>query len=196
MRSIVKGLRARPLLTAAAAALSMSASHAAIVDFYYGTNVAASLTASGGTDFSLAFTYSPGGSASFISSLCLAGGPSSGTFANTGTESASGTNNPSNSCDAGSTWEIKWPTSNKPGTNRFEVGDTSTWSITPTVANDWSYNNLHIQAFTEDGQSIKLDGCLRDECGNGTPEPSTLALLGGALLAGNLMRRRRQVAMA
>lgn len=192
MRSITQGMGAHKLLAAAATALSMAGAQAAVVDFFYNSDVVATLTSSGGTDFSMAFTYAPDGNASFISSLCLAGGPSSGTFANTGTEAASGTNNPNgNSCDPGATWEISWPTSNQQ--NRFQVGETSTWSITPSDANDWTFNTLHVQAFLN-GQSIKLDGCLQGaDCGNhGAPEPSTLLLLGGALLAGGFARRRPQ----
>ena len=182
---------------------AMSAAQAAQYQFYNGSTLYATMVTSGGTTFTLSVA-SGINSAAFIDYLNLAG--PGGTFTNLTNSSittASGTYNAGGFTDQGSTynWKIDFPNPN--GASRFTAGETASWSITVTDPNAWNFNLLHVNAF--DGvNSIKLSGCEvvtgSTNCSPpvvNVPEPGTLALLGAALVAGSVARRKlRPVAMA
>lgn len=191
---------------------------AAVYDFVDSGLLYATLTTSGGTDFSLNFLAAPSPSTAFIFNLELAitgADPCGGAFTafSTATQSSgsmTGTCDPSGFTDASKTfnWEILFPTSNSPGTDRMEVGDIANFSISPSDISAWSISQLHVNAYNALGQSIKLTGCVEGtdgctpppppppNCTPGVdctllPEPGVLSLLGVSLLGLAGMRRRK-----
>jgi hypothetical protein len=204
----MKANKITKVLTGVAAAMALLGSgsvHAATYQFFDASNTLyATMVTSGGTTFSMTMA---GGlnSAAYIDYLNLAG--PGGTFSylsagvatlSSSSYSAAGFN------DAGSTynWKLDWQNANNAG--RFTGGETVSWSIVVTDPNAWNFNLLHVNAF--DGtNSIKLSSCVvpdgQTSC-DGTPppgripEPGTLALVGAALVAGGLVRRRARQAKA
>lgn len=179
---------------AAALVAGAGAANALVVDFYSGADLIATMTTSGSTTFELDFVYAPGGSASYIDYINLAG--PGGTFTNLGPQAATASYSAGGFTDQGSTfnWQIDFPNANNPGSDRFLVGDTASWSITTTDPEAWDFNLLHVNAFLN-GNSIKLAGCERGEdCIPTTtiPEPSTYALMLAGLGVVGFMARRRQ----
>jgi len=188
MKQFVKPAVAAMLVCAAGAA------SAATMSFFDGATEVATLTWSGGTDFSLTFLTAPDASA-FVKSIEFVG--PSGTFSDTdSTTSSSGTFCAAGCMDAGTAynWDVEFTTANNAG--RLTIGETATWSISPTSADAFGAPGLvHINAYLN-GDSIKLDGCSTGSEGCGPvpsiPEPQTYALmLAGLGVLGFLGKRRR-----
>ncbi|HKX94685.1 MAG TPA: FxDxF family PEP-CTERM protein [Methylibium sp.] len=189
MQSRLKALAAASLIATGGAA------NALIVDFYDGTDLIATMETSLGTVFELDFVAAPS-SGAFIDYINLAG--PGGLFLNLGSQAASASYSAGGFTDAGETynWRVDFPNSNGPGSDRFAVGDTATWTIAVTDPDAWDFNMLHVNAFLN-GESIKLESCVRGaDCVPTTPipEPSTYALmLAGLGIVGWMARRRRPV---
>ena len=202
MRSIIRPL-AKTVLAAAIALPMASANAGLIVNFFNGTNLYAQMITSGATNFSLGFVGQGVAAGGFINELFLDG--PAGTFSNTTnpaitTVSAAYALNGFNGGGGDGSiydWQIDFPQPND--ASRLTKGETATWSIVVTDANAWKLDKIHINAF--DGiNSIKLDGCIAGtpNCGDGgvvdprgvIPEPGSLALVGLALLAAGVARKR------
>ena len=184
-------------LVAAGLIATGGAANALIVDFYDGTDLIATMETSAGTTFELEFVYAPGGGAAFIDYINLAG-PGGLFVAGLGQTISDVDYSAAGFTDSGNTynWRVDFPNSNRPGTDRFGVGDTATWAIVVTDPEAWDFNMLHVNAFLN-GESIKLESCVRGaDCVPTTPipEPSTYALmLAGLGVVGWMARRRRPV---
>lgn len=182
-------------LVAAGLIATGGAANALIVDFYDGTDLIATMETSLGTVFELDFVAAPS-SGAFIDYINLAG--PGGLFLNLGSQAASASYSAGGFTDAGNTynWRVDFPNSNGPGSDRFRVGDTASWTIAVTDPEAWDFNMLHVNAFLN-GESIKLESCVRGaDCVPTTPipEPSTYALmLAGLGVVGWMARRRRPV---
>jgi len=182
-------------VVAAVLACAAGAASAGSMSFFDGATEVATMSWSGGTDFALTFLTAPDPSA-FINNVKFQG--PDGTFADTdSTTSSSASFCPAGCVDAGTSynWAVSFETANNPG--RLTIGETATWSITPTDSNAFGTPGLvQINAYFN-GNSIKLEGCVTgsDGCGPpvaSVPEPETYALmLAGLGVLGFLGRRRR-----
>lgn len=169
-------------LLAVAAVTCAGTAHAQSISFFDGLTQVAELTWSDGTNFALEFMTAPDPDA-FVFDITFQG--VAGTFTDTDLVSDS-----TGSFSSG-TWTVKFETANNPG--RLTIGETATWSITPTFAADFGDpSKIHINAYIND-QSIKLDGCVSNCPVPGPiPEPETYALmLAGLGVVGYMARRRR-----
>ena len=153
-------------------------------DFYYlGTKVATFTWSAAPveTSFSLTLITAPDPGA-FVFSLEFQG--QDGTFTDTdATSSSTGTYGLHTDASLQFTWEVNFETANNPG--RLTIGETATWSITPTDVDSFGATPqlIHINAFLN-GESIKLTPAI--------PEPSTYALMFAGLGVVGFMARRRQ----
>lgn len=189
---------AKTAIAAAALALSVGSAKAEVFFFYSGADLVAKMTTSGSTDFRLDFLYAPATSGvAFINDILLGytGAIGSAAFSNLSGDTAGD----ATACQIGpgcagegtvADWKISWPTSNTSA--RFQEGEFSMFRISPSDITAWDFSRLHINAYLN-GESIKLTGCQEGNCQppGKLPEPSTLALVGLALLGGASLRRRR-----
>jgi len=185
----------KPVVAAVLACVA-GAAGAASMSFFDGSTEVATLTWSGGTDFSLTFLTAPSSNA-FIKNVEFEG--PNGTFSDTDSTTSSSASFCASGCiDAGTAynWDVEFTTANNPG--RLTIGETATWTISPTSADGFGVPGLvHINAYFN-GESIKLSGCLStdENCGPpvpSIPEPQTYAMmLAGIGVLGFLARRRRE----
>lgn len=175
--------------TAVASAMASAPAQAAVVDFYNGADLYATLTTSLGTSFDLYFVGTNVAAGGFINDLFM-DGPNGFFFNNLGTQApASGTyqlNGYNGGGGAGNIYDWLIDFSQANDANRLNIGEHALFSIIITDPNGWTTDKLHINAY--DGiNSIKLNGCVRGSAGCGgtttqVPEPASVALFGIGLL--------------
>lgn len=187
------------LAATAALIAPTGAAHAVAYNYYYGSDLVATITASADTTFQLDFIYAPAApGTAFINDILLLNTgnatPANSVFTNLGLEQGTASYNSSGFEGGPWNWKLSFPTAGNPGSNRFLEGESSSWSITSTSIGEWDLSRLHINAFLNGG-SVKLTGC---EVGDTTcsppsevPEPGMLVLLGLGLAGLGFTRRRK-----
>lgn len=167
---------------------------ALVFNFVNGSDLYATLTTSGSTDFDLHFVGENVDSGAFINELWLDG--PDGTFTDNSTDTTVIGSYALNGYNGGGgagniyDWFINFPQPND--ADRLTIGEHALWSIETTNSDAWSISKVHINAFDGNGNSIKLDGCIvgRDCDTTEISEPGTLVLLGLGLAGLGLTRRR------
>lgn len=193
-----KTVKRASLIAAVAASCAVGTANATTFDFYNGSDLYATLTFTGSTDFDLYFVgtnVAPGG---YIDYINLAG--PCGSFTDNSTQTAAtGTCDADGFTDAGKTynWQVQFPNANNP--NRFVIGEHAYFSIGAT--GDWDFNLLHVNAYDAQGNSIKLTSSSSTSSTSSSssgdvpePGPMSLTLLGLGLLGAGFMRRAKQSA--
>jgi hypothetical protein len=197
-RSKIAELVVRLAATAAMIA-PVGSAHAVAYNYYYGSDLVATMTTSANTTFQLDFIYAPAApGAAFINDILLlnTGNATLGnsTFTNVGPEQGAASYNSAGFEGGPWNWRISFPTAGNAGSNRFIEGESSSWSITSTSMGDWDLSRLHINAFLN-GDSVKLIGCEVGDTScsppSEVPEPGMLALLGLGLAGLGFARRRK-----
>jgi hypothetical protein len=185
------------IVAGAAATFSVGAANATTIDFYNGSDLYATLTFTGTTDFDLYFAGT-GQAGAYVDYINLAG--PCGTFTDNSTDTvASGTCSAGGFTDAGKTynWQIQFPNANN--ASRFTADEHALFSIGATGT--WDFDLIHINAYDANGNSIKLTGSSSTSSTSSSssgdvpePGPMSLTLLGLGLLGAGFMRRAKQSA--
>ncbi|WP_395138983.1 PEP-CTERM sorting domain-containing protein [Schlegelella aquatica] len=193
-------MRRSLLATAAAAVLAASASTASAASYSYsftqlldGTTIApvASLTiedVAGGARFTLVGEFDEWGSSAFLGGLEFNGPEGTVDGLSGNAMRMEPTYGSHTNASYTFTWEVRFPVSNEPGSDRFLNGDSASWTIFGDGIHAGSFAGtalVHLQGLGPNGEdSLKVTTMI--------PEPSTYALLLAGLAGTGLWVRRRQ----